>query len=259
MNKIKQTIKNIIKENTGISFPVREWATILHKEITNNPEEGVRYIIDGYDYPELFKDFQVDYFVVDYHPSIIGYIPEYSGYDKDGNYVVVIYITKQLTSGVTNYTLLSVLNHELKHAYEDYNRIKSGYGNMDTTKESKEFYTKDFVTYLSSTGTNPLKSLLKDYYYLSDIEISAYLENIYDGNKQYEYDVREVLNKDYYKILNHPNIESEWFKLKSMDIPFLNKFNTLEDFVINSENKLKNKANKVLKKINKMKYVHGID
>lgn len=258
MTLIKKTIRNIIKESAGIAFPVRDWSSILYKKIISNPDEDIRLIIDGYDYPKIFEWFQVDYFVIDYHPNIVGYIPEYSGYDKDGNYVVVIYITKRLVSGLTNYSLQSALNHELKHAYEDYNRIKSGYSNIDTTKESKSFYTKDFINYLNSGGKTPLKNILKDYYNLSDIEISAYLENIYDGDTQYEREVRDVLNKDYYKILNHPNIELEWFKIKSLDIPYLNKFNSLEDFIEKSNNKLKLKANKVLKKINKMKYVHDL-
>jgi hypothetical protein len=256
---MKDIIKKILRESAGISFPVREWSKILHKEILSNPQEKTRLIVDGYDYPKAFEDFKVDYFVIDYHPTITGYGHDYSGIDKDGNYVVLLYLQPSIIKGNRGYSLITTLNHELKHAYQDYMRITSGYPSVGKSRESKELYTGDFVALLNNSGVGgQLKNILKDYYYLSDLETSAYLENVYDKNKEYERKVREIINKDYGKIKNDPNLDSDWYMITTVyDIPYLNKFKNPKTFIDKSSVILKNKAEKVLKKINKMKYVHG--
>jgi hypothetical protein len=142
-----------LNESAGISFPVRKWSDIIYNEIMSNPQEKTRLIIDGYDYPEAFEEFQVDYFVIDYHPTITGYGHDYSGYDDDGNYIVVFYIQPVLVQGGHKFNLKTALNHELKHAYQDYKRITKGYPSIDDTKESKTLYTGDFIAYLNNRGT----------------------------------------------------------------------------------------------------------
>jgi len=256
---MRQTIRKILRESAGISFPVRKWTNILYNEIKGNPQEDVRIIIDGYDYPEAFEEFQVDYFVLDYHPSITGYGHDHSGYDKDGNYVVLLYIQPTLVSGKHNFGLKTALNHELKHAYQDYKRITGGYPSIGKTKESKTLYTGDFIALLNDRNIKgPIKKVLKDYYYLTDLEKDAYLENVYDGNPEYEKAIRRIIKQDYGKIKNHPDLDSDWYMIKTVyDIPFLNKYSNPRDFITKSSEILKRKAEKVLKRINKMKYVHG--
>lgn len=256
---MRKVIKKILRESAGISFSVRKWSDILYKEIMDNPQESVRLIIDGYDYPEAFKEFEVDYFVIDYHPSITGYGHDHSGIDKDGNYVVLLYIQPTLVKGRHNFGLRTTLNHELKHAYQDYKRIKGGYPSVGKTKESKTLYTGDFIALLNDrTIRGPIKRVLKDYYYLTDLETDAYLENVYDDNGEYEKAIRRIISQDYGKIKNHPDLDSEWYMIKTtFDIPFLNKFTNPRDFISKSSDVLKRKAEKMLKRINKMKYVHG--
>lgn len=256
---MRKIIKKILKESAGISFPVRKWSQIIHNEIMSNLEEETRLIIDGYDYPQAFEEFKVDYFVIDYHPTITGYGQEYSGYDDDGNYVVVLYIQPMLLSGGHKFSLMTALNHELKHAYQDYKRITSGYPSINDSKESKTLYTRDFIRYLNDRNIRgPLKRVLKDYYYVTDLESTAYLENVYDKNPEYGKTIRRILKTDYSKIKNNPELDSDWYMVKTTyDIPFLNKFDNPRDFIDKSNTTLKRKAEKVLKKINKMKYVHG--
>lgn len=251
--------KTQINEVAGISFEVREWSDIVHNEIINNPEEKVRIIIDGQDHPKAFNGFPIDYIVIDFHDQMTGYITEYSGYDKDGNYVVVIYIQRDLVSGRSDYSLKTALNHELKHAWEDYNRVSKGLPNLDNTKESKEFYNKDFISLLSNyqvSGT--IKEILKYYYFLSKLEEGSYLENIYDNYRLHEQIVREIASKDFESLKDRFDVSVNWnLIVTNYNIPFLKKFKTPIDFIDYSGKELRSRALKMLKKINKMKYVHG--
>ena len=260
---MKNLIKKILKESAGISFEVREWSDILYKEIMSQPDQHHgkgRIIVDGYDYPETYDKFSVDYFVIDFYDTMTGYDQTKSGYDKDGYYVVILYLQPRLVGDGDRYTLKSALNHELKHAYQDYQRITKGHGNIDSGKESSEFYTADFIRLLNSRQhEGPIKHILKYYYYLSNLERDAYLENIYDGHLEYENYVKDVINNNFNRFRKTYNLQPNWRVISSMDIPLLKKFNKASDFINYSEKRLKNKADKIIKKINKMKYIHGID
>ena len=251
--------KKPLNEVAGISFEVREWSNIVHDEILNNPEEKVRIIIDGYDYPEAFNGFPIDYLVIDYHDTMTGYITEYSGYDKDGNYVVVLYIQPELVQGGSNYSLKTALNHELKHAWEDYNRVSKGLPNLDNTKESKDFYNKDFISLLSNVSMGgTIQWILKYYYFLSKLEQGAYLENVYDGNYTYEDLVRRITTEDFEGYKDRFDLDVNWNLINTKyNIPFLKKFKSPIDFIDYSAKELRSRALKMLKKINKMKYIHG--
>jgi hypothetical protein len=251
--------KKPINEAAGISFESREWADIIYNEIMKNPDEKTRVIIDGYDYPETFDKFPIDYIVVDYYDRLTGYDVERSGFDKDGNYVVLLYVQPQLVDGQREYTLKSALNHEMRHAWEDYNRVSRGRPNIDQSKESRDLYTKDFINLMADNKImGPIKDVLKYYYYLSKLEVGPYLENLFDGNSAYEDMVREIATKDFDPLKERFDLELNWNKIiTNYDIPFLKKFKTATDFIDYSANELRKRANKTIKKINKMKYVHG--
>ncbi len=256
-NNLIESKKNI-NEVAGISFEPREWADIIYNEIMNNPEQ-TRIIIDGYDYPEVFNQFPIDYVVVDHYNRFTGYDVERSGYDKDGNYVVLLYVQPHLINGQHEYTLKSALNHEMRHAWEDYNRISRGKPNINQTKESRELYTKDFINLMADNKIfGPIKDVLKYYYYLSKLEVGPYMENLFDGNPAYEDMVRQIATKDFEPFKERFDIELNWNQIiTNYDIPFLTKFKTASDFIDYSSNELRKRANKVIKKINKMRYVHG--
>lgn len=251
--------KKPITEVAGISFESREWAKIINDEILRNPNEKERLIIDGYDYPKAFKSFPIDYIVIDFYDKLTGYGQEHSGYDKDGNYVVLLYIQPKVISGTGGFNLKTVLNHEMKHAWDDYNRISKGLPSIDKTKENIELYNKDFILMLSDKNiTGPIKEILKYYYYLSELEKTAYLENVYDGNSKYEKIVRSILSKDFDEFKERFDLDVNWHLINTAyDIPFLKKFESPKDFIDKSSKDLKRKASETIKKINKMRYVHN--
>jgi len=248
-----------INESVGISFESRKWAEIIHDEIINNPKENKRIILDGYDYPEVFNTFPIDYVVVDFYDKMTGYDVEKSGYDKDGNYVVLLYIQPRLLLGGSGFSLQSALNHEMKHAWEDYNRRSKGLPSIDNTKESEVLYNRDFINMLSDNNVRgPIKEILKYYYYLSKLETGAYLENVYDGNKEYERIVREIISKDFETFKDRFDLDVNWHLMNvAYDIPFLKKFKSPIDFIDYSTEELRSRALKIIKKINKMRYVHN--
>jgi hypothetical protein len=248
-----------INEVAGISFEARKWAEIIYNEIIANPEEKTRLIIDGYDHPEAFDGFPIDYVVVDFYDRLTGYGQEHSGYDKDGNYVVLLYVQPKLVSGQGGYSLQSALNHEMKHAWEDYNRLSKGLPSIEQTKESQELYNRDYILMLSDQNIRgPIKEILKYYYYLSNLEKSAYLENVYDQNPTYERIVRDIASKDFESFKDRFDLDINWHLMNTAyDIPFLKKFKSPREFIDYSAEELRSRALKMIKKINKMRYVHG--
>jgi hypothetical protein len=261
IDKINEQLNEntLMNEQAGISFESRKWADIVYGVIMDNPQEKTRLIIDGYDYPEAFEDFPIDYVVIDYYDKITGYGQEHSGYDNDGNYVVLLYVQPGLVQGKANYDLKSALNHEFKHAWDDYNRLSKGRPSIDNTRESKELYNKDFIQLLSNKQiTGPIKDLLKYHYYLSNLERPAYLENVYDGNPNYENMLRGIIRKDFEQLKDRFDLDVNWHLINTAyDIPFLKRFKSPRDLIDYSAKNLTQKAQKMLKKINKMKYVHG--
>jgi hypothetical protein len=245
----------VLQEKYGLSDSIRGWSNIIKDKILLGFPEDNRIIINGYEYPEKYNDFSVDYFVIDLNTKYIGYNDEYSGYDKDGNYVVVIYVTNDIIK--TPSYLYTALNHEIKHAYQDYMRQQNSGVRISDTKESKEIYTKDFIRLLASNNYNgPIKEVLKMYYYTSDLEFPAYMENIGDGYYEYINIIRSIINKDFSIYLNDSkNLEKNFNEIKEkLNIPYLNKFTSGDMFIKRSINKLKVKAENIFKRINKLRY-----
>jgi hypothetical protein len=259
---MKKLIKEILNESAGVSFEVREWSDIVYNEIISSSNRD-RIIIDGYDHYGTYEKFGIDYVVIDFYDEMTGYDPKKSGYDKDGYYVVLLYIQPQIVDGQTRYDLKSALNHELKHAYQDFMRQSKGHSNIDNTKESKEFYTDDFIGLLNSKNLDgPIKTILKYYYYLSNMERDAYLENVYDENPEYEKIVRKVRATDFDEFkyrTNSTTLNDNWERINQLDIPLLKKFKRPNDFIDYSNNRIHNEAEKIIKKINKLKYIHGLN
>ena len=251
--------KESITESAGISFESRVWTDIIYDEIMSKPEEKTRIIIDGYNYPEAFDKFPIDYVVIDYYDRITGYGQDYSGYDNDGNYIVHLYIQPKLVRGQGGYSLKSTLNHEMRHAWEDYNRRSKGLPSIDDTKEAKELYNKDFIHLMSDDKVvGPIKDVLKYFYYLSKLETGPYMEIVYDQNPTYESLVREIATKDFENFKERFDLELNWHLINTnYNIPFTKKFKSATDFIDYSAKELRKRANKVIKKINKVKYVHG--
>jgi len=258
MMNIKKTIRGLLKESAGISFDVRAWADVIYNLLLE--DNSGRLIVEGSDYPELFENFSVDYFVIDYNTWVNGYLDKTSGYDADGNYVVHIMVLEQFRG---NPYMKTILNHELKHAYEDWQRIRKGYPSIAKTKESIDVYTDDFIKAVKDRVNigEFFKGILKNYYLLSDLELNAFLENVYDKDKINDYKkmisrLRDfnALRATYYEDPN--DLEKDWLVLVNLDIPFLKKYKDYTQFLIASTKYFNKRSEEIIRKINKMEYVH---
>jgi hypothetical protein len=258
MRSIRNVIKNILIESAGISFEVRAWSDVIYNLLKNNV--GDELIVEGQDYPEIFEKFSVDYFVIDFNPRLNGYLNQTSGYDKDGNYVVHILILDKLKG---NPYIKTVLNHEIKHAYQDWQRISKGYPNIDSTKEVINMYTRDFIKVINNETRigDFFKYILKGYYLLSDLELDAFMENVYDRDvlNNYRKMISDLRSFDISKPLSYTdpnNLDNDWESLLKMDIPFLKKYKNYNSFLKKSNDYFKTRSEEIIRKLNKMEYVH---
>jgi hypothetical protein len=84
------------------------------------------------------------------------------------------------------------------------------------------------------------------------------MENVYDENPAYENMVRQISTKDFESFKERFDLDINWHLINTAyDIPFIKKFKSPRDFIDYSAKELRKRATKVLKKINKMKYIHG--
>ncbi len=253
-------MKNKITESAGVSFEVREWANIVYHLLDNLDDSEPRLIVDGMEWPEQFEKFSVDYFVIDFNDWTNGYLDETSGYDKNGNYVVHIMVLNQFRH---HPYMKTILNHEIKHAYQDWQRRSKGHEGIFATKEVKEVYTGDFIKVVKDKIKvgEFFKDILKKYYLLTDLELNAFMENVYDRDifNDYKKMVKNLTQFDdmrAIRYLNPEDLEKDWQTLLKSDIPFLKKYKTYSDFLTASTKYFKERGQEVLKKINKLEYVH---
>jgi len=254
--------KNIISEVAGISFEVREWSNVIYHLIDGLNNTETRLIVDGQEWPEQFEKFSVDYFVIDFNDWTNGYLDETSGYDKDGNYVVHLMILSQFRH---HPYLMTILNHELKHAYQDWQRRSKGYEGIFATKEVKNIYTHDFIKVVKDKiKVGPFfKEILKSYYLLTDLEMNAFMENVYDRDQINDYKrmIKRLTNYDALKATYYEDPERlgrDWQTLKSLDLPFIKKYKNYTDFLTSSTKYFKEKSQKILKRIDRMENRHGL-
>lgn len=246
--------KKLLIERAGISFIVRKWADVIEGLLKNNP--GPRLIVDGQEYPELYEEFGVDYFVIDESDWTNGYLDENSGYDADGNYVVHILILDKIKDKPY---VRTVLNHEVKHALQDFKRITSGSKGIFSTKEVKDIYTKDFIKIVKDKipVSNFLKNIFIGYYLLTDLEFNAFMENVYDRDKINDY--RKMVTNLRKGLPTSGGNEREWEIIKGLDLPFLKKYKTYQEFIQASSDYFKKRSDEIIRKLDKVEYVHGLN
>ena len=156
--------------------------------------------------------------------------------------------------------------HEIKHAYDDWNRMKSGGKPIRDTWEIKNIYTKDFEKLVlgGSYELPQLSPIIKNLYMGSKLETPAYLENEYDDSVMVNYgDVgRKLMN---FKISNYINkkgepakgLETEFEKVKKYDIPLFKKFDNVVDFLKWVEKYFNKRGKDIFRRVAKMRYVHN--
>jgi hypothetical protein len=253
-------MKNKITEAAGVSFEVREWANIVYHLLDGIPDSENRLLVDGQEWPEQFEKFPVDWFVIYFNDWTNGYLDGTSGYDADGNYVVHIMVLNQFRH---HPYMKTILNHEIKHAYQDWQRRSKGYEGIFAAKEVKEVYTEDFIKVVKDRIKvgEFFKDMLKKYYLLTDLEMNAFMENVYDNDQinNYKRMVKNVTQFDALKATYYEDpdrLEKDWQTLLSVNIPFLKKYKTYDEFLKASTKYFKERGEEILKKINKLEYVH---
>lgn len=258
-------VKKIIKENNelkeigGISTESRNWSEILISKIKESG--GKEFTIDGKDFPEIYEKFPVDKFKIKFLPiGAYAYDQDNSGFIGD-DYVVALVVDPNLLYKVD----ITIINHEMKHAYQDFKRYENKSIGIKDSNFIKNMYTDDFgkfvVRFLQGQGRgDTLITILYLYYILSDVEQTAYLENIYDEGpegKMFGYGSQAIGSIKLLDTLDFSRLnEKTWEDMKQANIPFIKKFKSKEEFAKYSERYLKKLAEKFTKKINKMKYLN---
>jgi len=214
-------------------------------------------IVMGEKYPEEYKEFSVDKWVMK-SSNRIEYDHWHSGYDEEGKYVVYLNIPiASMSKGA--------FIHEIKHAYDDWNRMSHGGKPIRDSWEIKNIYTPDFEKLVlgGSSRYPQLGSLIRNFYLGSSLETPAYLENEYDGaGVGYQEIGRKLKNfkiDSYFNKQGEPakGLEEEFEEMKKLDIPLFKKFNNVTDFLNWVKKYFNKRGEDIFKRVIKMKYVHG--
>lgn len=226
-------------------------------------ERPTQIIINGKDYPEAFANFSVDKWVIsDNQPSEYDHIK--SGYQDNGEYTVFINCSMNDVS-------LFILTHEVKHAYQDWQRISKNKPPIRDSKELQQLYTKDFEKFLLSHRTNYqlqlLDSVIAAYYMSSNAEITAYLEGAYDEIQLkhkipvaslYELGLNMVKFNAHQVEINTPpeSLQKRWVKIiTEYDIPLFRKFKNVFDFLKYTEKRFNKTGRYIVKKVDKLRTI----
>lgn len=214
-------------------------------------------VVDGKKYPEQYKNFSVDKWVMK-NSNRIEYDHWHSGYNENGEYVVYLNIPiMSMTS--------SAFIHEIKHAYDDWNRMKSGGKAIRSSWEIKNIYTPDFEKLVLGGSTNypQLGPLIRYFYLGSKLETPAYLENEYDaamvdyegiGRKLKNFKIDQYFTKD-----GKPakGLEEEFRAIQKLDIPVFKKYKNVTEFLNWAKKYFNKRGEDIFRRVVKMKAVHG--
>jgi len=216
--------------------------------------------INGKDFPQAYNDFKVDKWVIT-NSGRIEYDHWKSGYNDDGEYVVYLNMSISSVGG-------SALVHEIKHAYDDWNRMSRGAPPLRDGWEIQNIYTPDFEKLVlgGSFKLSPMLHPIIRYYYLgSKLESPAYLENEYDNSAlggDYRDTAKKLMSFKASNFLNKKGqpakgLQESWTKLiTEYNIPFFRKFKNVVDFLNYTEKYFNKRGRDILKRIDKMRYVH---
>lgn len=215
-------------------------------------------VVYGEDYPKEYEEFSVDVWVLT-NSNRIEYDHYESGYDEDGYYIVYLNIPLAAMS-------MSTFIHEIKHAYDDWNRMRTGGKPIRDSWEIKNIYTKDFEKLILGASVNfpQLGPIIRNYYMGSKLETPAYLENEYDNAMVNYQDIgRKLMNFKASTFMTKEGepargLGDEFKKLQSYDIPLFKKFDNVLDFLRYTEKYFNQRGEDIFRRVNKMRYVHGL-
>lgn len=214
-------------------------------------------VVYGDSFPEEYKEFSVDMWVLK-NSGRIEYDHYKSGYADSGEYIVYLNVPLSTMSE-------SAFIHEIKHAYDDWNRMRHGGKPIRDTWEVKNIYTKDFEKMILGAATSfpQLGPIVRNLYLGSKLEQPAYLENEYDNAMvDYEGVGRKLMNfkaSSYLDKRGNPakGLEREFESIKRYDIPLFKKFKSVVEFLYWVEKYFNKRGRDIFKRVAKMRYVHG--
>ena len=214
-------------------------------------------VVFGENWPEEYKEFSVDMWVLK-NSGRIEYDHYKSGYSDSGEYIVYLNVPLSTMSE-------SAFIHEIKHAYDDWNRMRHGGKPIRDTWEIKNIYTKDFEKLIlgGSQAYPQLGPIIRNFYLGSKLEAPAYLENEYDNAMiDYEDVGRKMMNFKASRYLDKrgnpaKGLESEFERVQKHDIPLFKKFKNVVDFLYWTERYFNKRGRDIFKRVAKMRYVHG--
>jgi len=259
--KLEHTYQNIITELQGISPQARAWTPILTNFLVDDDPPNP-LIIDGEKYPDAYENFPVDKFVIHISDNAGGYDDRQSGYDENKKYVV--HLSVPIFHHKRKLSIELTLNHELRHAFEDYNRISNNRTRLSQTKEAELFYNPDFERLLTGKTKeyiSPFREIMTALYYTSKIEESGYAETVADiPNFSIIGILKDILKRNYVnakQLSKDRFVQKRWEYFKAnYKIPILDKFNDYSDFINWADSVIQRRAKKMYKKLLKTQYIH---
>jgi hypothetical protein len=216
-------------------------------------------VIDGKDFPEAYDKFSVDKWIFR-QASRIEYDHYKSGYNDNGEYEAIFNVPIRGLS-------MGMFVHEIKHAYDDWNRMRHGGKPIRDSWEIKNIYTKDFERMILGGASKfpQLGPIVRMYYLGSKLETPAYLENEYDSPtaQSYRTTAKKLMNFDMGRFFNKKGrpakgLEEEFQTLtREYDIPYFRKFKDVRSFLGATQKYFNKRGRDIIKRIDKALYVHG--
>ena len=222
---------------------VLELANVLYSDIIENVDKTITYDLERNDLDDMFTNIFFNKLTVKYsHGCNTGYIPDVQFNDKDKK-IEHIQININANKYITHDDIITVLVHELTHAWEDYNRYLQNKDSLyDIANNTNYKKIKSINTNI--TAEKLCKSLL---YRLKRFERNAYISEF-----------ASLLDKQNELITSYKDaveifINSEvWNDIQVLKYNFEKQYNKQE--FIDCYNKLNNThytANKIHKKISR--------
>jgi hypothetical protein len=168
---------------------------------------GKDFTINCKDFPEAYENFSVDTFKVNFKPiGAYAYDQDNSGFFGD-DYVITLIVDPTKIYKID----VSIINHEMKHAYQDFKRYENKSIGIKDSNFIKNMYTDDFgkfvVMFFNGRGQDDtLMKILYLYYIFSNVEQTAFLENIYDEGPNPKFFGYNVQVKSAMNLLNQLDI-----------------------------------------------------
>lgn len=208
---------------------ILELANVLYSDVVNNPSQTIEYNIERGDLDKMFDNIFFNSITIKYTDNVLtGYNPNviFNSVDKK---IENISININSNDYKTHDDLITVLVHELTHAWEDYNRYLQNKNNLsDIIKQTN--YNKVKINSKNIDISNFCKTLL---YRLKRFERNAYISEFAATlDKQNEL---IISYKDAVKLFTESEI---WTDIQTLKDTFEYVYNT-DDF-INTYNKLNN-------------------